>query len=131
MTLVPSFRCLHEVLQVPLDVNTPVSRQPDPLGLDQDLVLEEVGGGEDPQGGVHRVGPEEVAQHAGEQLGHPVLLLLRAVVLDRQDEGVGGGGEGVGLDGVGEDVLEEEFGGESPAVVDDRFSVASVPAVQL
>ena len=64
-------------------------------------------------------------------VGHPVLLLLRAVVLDREDEGVGGGGEGVGLDGVGEDVLEEEFGGEGPAVVDDRFSVASVPAVQL
>ena len=131
MTPSPSSRCFNEVVHIPLTVNTPVSRQPDSLSLDQYFVLEQVWRGQSSKRGIYRVGPEEAPQHAGEQLRHPVLLLPGAVVLDGQDQRVGGGGEGVGLDGVSQDVLEEELGGERPAVVNDRLAVSSVPTVQL
>ena len=127
----PSFRYFHDVVPISVTVNTSIGRELDPLGLDQDLVLEEVWRGQGGQGGVHRVGPQEVPQYTPEQLRHPVLLLPGAVVLYRQDQGVGGGGESVGLDGVRENVFEEQLGGESPAVVNDGLTISSVPTVQL
>ena len=62
-------------------------------------------------------------------LGHLVLLPLGAVVLDGEDQGELGGEEGVRLDGVDQDLLEVQLGGQGPAVVDDGLGVGAVPAV--
>ena len=37
--------------------------------------------------------------------------------------------ECVGLDGIGNDILEEDLGGQGPAVVDDGLGTGAVPAV--
>ena len=44
---------------------------------------------------VHGVGEEQVPQDVLEVFGHPVLLLLAAVVLYGQDQRVGAAGEGI------------------------------------
>ena len=38
----PSFRYFHDVVPISVTVNTSIGRELDPLGLDQDFVLEEV-----------------------------------------------------------------------------------------
>ena len=57
-----------------------------------------------------------------------VLLLYAAVVLNRENDGIIRALKSIFLAGL-HHVLEEDLGGESVAVVDDRLSLRSVPAV--
>ena len=51
------------------------------------------------------------------------------MILDREDEGVLGGVECIGKDGVLDDLLKENLGGQRPAVVDDGLAVLAIPTV--
>jgi hypothetical protein len=62
-------------------------------------------------------------------VGHPGLLLERAVVLDRQDHRIGRRDEGVPIDRLHHRV-ERYLCGERVSVIDHRETVVAVPAVQ-
>ena len=51
------------------------------------------------------------------------------MILDREYEGVLGGVECIGEDGVLDDLLKENLGGQRPAVVDDGLAVLAIPTV--
>ena len=51
------------------------------------------------------------------------------MILDREYEGVLGGVECIGKDGVLDDLLKENLGGQRPAVVDDGLAVLAIPTV--
>ena len=51
------------------------------------------------------------------------------MILDREYEGVLGGVECIGKDGVLDDLLKENLGGQCPAVVDDGLAVLAIPTV--
>ena len=64
------------------------------------------------------------------KLGHKLLLLQRAVVLNRDDDRVRGGAEGVLVDGNNH-IAKRYLACERVPVVDDGLSTGSVPAVNL
>ena len=101
----------------------------DLLELDEDLAAEVLRGGQRVPLGVDGLRVEGGAEDVAEIVGHLVLLLHAAVVLDGEDQRVRRGVEGVGLDGVDQDLLEAQFRGQGPAVEDHRFAVGSVPAI--
>ena len=67
--------------------------------------------------------------HLKEDRRHLLLLGDRAVVLDGEDDGEGGGDEG-GLPDGDHHLPEADLGGERVPVVDDRQSIVPVPAVK-
>ena len=67
--------------------------------------------------------------HLKEDRRHLLLLGDRAVVLDGEDDGEGGGDEG-GLPDGDHHLPEADLGGECVSMVDDRQTIVSVPAVK-
>ena len=63
-------------------------------------------------------------------ISHLGLLWETAVVLDAQYEWVQGGLERISANDL-DHVLELELGGESVSVVDERFPIRTIPAIQL
>ena len=61
-----------------------------------------------PPGSVHWRCVEQFSENSLEVLGHLVLLLLVAVVLDGEDQRVAGGGEGIGQNRIVENVLKSK-----------------------
>ena len=103
--------------------------------LDQDLSLEYVGRGHGRAGlermRVERLAEQQVAQDLLAMLGESFLLLLGAVVLERQDHRKVGRDEGRVGDGL-DDVAEEYVGAQGHAVRDyGLLVVLAVPAVEL
>lgn len=62
--------------------------------LDEDLLLELVGGRQPICGNVHRFGQQHVSKHFLEESGHVPLLHDATVVFDGQDDGKAVGGVG-------------------------------------
>lgn len=73
---------------------------------------------------------EQVPQDADQKLGHPVLLLQAAVVLNGEDERKVRSLKSIFLASL-HNIFEENLGGESVAMVDDRLTIIAIPAVQL
>ena len=73
---------------------------------------------------------EQVSQDADQELGHPVLLLQAAVVLNREDERKVRSLKSIFLASL-HNILEYNLRCESVAVVDDRLTIIAIPAVQL
>ena len=107
-----------------------------PLVLDQDLPLEPVGRGQRGSRAGREVLQRLLQQHLSEDLvavlGHLVLLVPAAVVLEGEDDRVVGRDKGAVPDGV-DDVLEGNVGAHGLPVGDDGLvvRVVPVPAVQL
>ena len=78
---------------------------------------------------VHRFHIKFVPQDALHVLRHLVLLRDAAVVFDREYQGVLGGVECIGEDGVLDYLLKENLGSQRPAVVDDWLAVLAIPTV--
>ncbi len=102
--------------------------------FDQDSILELGWGWE--AGIIRKVDVEEkpchelIPENGLEGQGHSGLLLERTMVLDREDDGVGGGEEGAFVDGV-HDLTEGDLGCEGVTVVNHRITVISIPTIQL
>ena len=69
------------------------------------------------------------SQDLFEEFDHDLLLGDAEVVLHRQDHGVGGGVEGVGLDGIVQHIGKGDLGGEGVAVVNDGLPVVPIPHI--
>lgn len=105
-------------------------RSPQLLALQQDLAFQLLGGGQAAGDPVQWPVQQHGAQQGAQVPRHHALLLQAAVVLQGQDDGVGGHLEGVVPDGP-ERIAEEDFGRERVTVVDDRLQAGPVPAVEL
>ena len=97
--------------------------------LDHDFLLELSRRGQKLLVPVDVPGVEHVPEDVREVFGHLVLLPLRAMVLDGEDQRELRGEEGVGLHRVDQDLFEVQLGRQRPAVVDDRLRAGTVPAV--
>lgn len=60
---------------------------------------------------------------------HLVLLALRAVVLDGENQGELGREESVRLYSIDQDLFEVQLGGQRPAVVDDGLGARAIPTI--
>ena len=91
--------------------------------------LEPIGGGIRAVSGLAPGVTARTTQHTLEAGRHFPLGGDRAVIFEREDDGVGRRFEGVVAD-RDDDVAEEDFRRERMAVVNDGFAVVTVPTVE-
>ena len=96
------------------------------LRFDQEAKLEVLGRREAQR--ADRLVDEGGAERGTKGLDEAILLDGREVRLEREDDGIGAGDEGVARDGR-EDVVRGDLRGQRPAVRDDRQAVRPIPEI--